>query len=217
MMSPSDKEYRLTKAIKLGLDKMKSPFSTLADCIFRDFGVRPLNIIYDTLEHNGRPRLQIIFERYEEKKAFQNFKSPDTFKQMVSNKFRLLISNDTNYSSDKLFILVDYFEKVARYEANLEIKVENLERLKQELHNNDIWIIQRNISTGIFFFYTDEQIRQILKGNYISQLVTRYFLLIKEYDIFNYIKEEDFSIILDSKENFDKNYRSNWFYYFKNN
>jgi hypothetical protein len=217
MISPSDKEYTLTKAIKLGLDKLNSPFIDLANWIFNEFGVKPLNIMYDTLEHNTRPRLQIIFERYDDKKAFQKCKSPDTFKQLLANKFRSLIINDMRYSPDNLLIICDYFEKTARYEANLKISVDRLERLRQDLNNNEIWTIQRNFSTGIFFFFTDEQLKQNSKQNYRSQLVSKYFSLIKEHDIFDYIKEEDFSVILDSKENFDKNYQSNWFYYYKNN
>jgi len=42
-----------------------------------------------------------------------------------------------------------------------------------------------------------------------------YFQLLKQYDEFGYFKEDDFFIYLNSKENFDTNYESNWYYYYK--
>lgn len=41
------------------------------------------------------------------------------------------------------------------------------------------------------------------------------FDILKQYDIFKYFERRTFKISLDSKENFDKNYQSNWYYYYK--
>ena len=38
---------------------------------------------------------------------------------------------------------------------------------------------------------------------------------LKEYDEFNVVKSEEFILRFDSKENFDNNYESNWYYYYK--
>jgi hypothetical protein len=46
-------------------------------------------------------------------------------------------------------------------------------------------------------------------------LAEKYFEILKPYDEFNYFKKETFSVNLDSKENFDNNYESNWYYYYK--
>ena len=62
MISPSDIEYELTKKIKKGEIQLKYPFDSLADWIMNNYGVRPINIIYDLLPHDKRPRLQVIFE-----------------------------------------------------------------------------------------------------------------------------------------------------------
>ena len=42
-----------------------------------------------------------------------------------------------------------------------------------------------------------------------------YFKLLEPYDEFSYFKQDQFKIGLDSKENFDQNYQSNWQYYYK--
>ena len=42
-----------------------------------------------------------------------------------------------------------------------------------------------------------------------------YFELLKEYDEFEYFKQDSFLIYLDSKENFDNNYEGDWHYYYK--
>ena len=41
----------------------------------------------------------------------------------------------------------------------------------------------------------------------------KYFDLLDQYNEFAYFKREHFSVYLDSKENFDKNYESNYYYY----
>jgi hypothetical protein len=52
-------------------------------------------------------------------------------------------------------------------------------------------------------------------NNTLREWENKYFEILKEYDEFNYFNIEHFSIYLDSKENFDNNYESNWFYYYE--
>ena len=42
-----------------------------------------------------------------------------------------------------------------------------------------------------------------------------YFEILKAYDEFGYLVEKDFAVNFDSKQNFDDNYESNWYYYYK--
>jgi hypothetical protein len=42
-----------------------------------------------------------------------------------------------------------------------------------------------------------------------------YFVLAKKHDEFDYLAREKFFIAVDSKEDFDSNYSSNWYYYFR--
>ena len=40
-----------------------------------------------------------------------------------------------------------------------------------------------------------------------------YFALLQQRDEFGYLRRSRFAVEFDSKENFDSNYASNWFYY----
>jgi len=219
MVSPSEKVYIETKNIKKGFSKLTSPFAELADWIFLNFGVRPLNIIYDILEHNKRPRLQVIFEFYKDNIAFitdNGFPNPSR-QEKVQEAFHAIILKDQKYVTENLFVLFSSFEPIAKEEANGKISNQKLDELEANLNDKEIWKIQRNFSTGIFFFYSDDQVKQNEFNGKKEHLKKEYFKLIKDCDEFGYFDESNFFIKLDSKENFDKNYQSNWFYYFKDN
>jgi hypothetical protein len=63
--------------------------------------------------------------------------------------------------------------------------------------------------------YTDQQVATF-KNNGMQQTLSRaYFELLKPYDEFDYFDEETFATYLGSKENFDTNYDSNWYFYYK--
>ena len=66
-----------------------------------------------------------------------------------------------------------------------------------------------------FFFYTDEQVKQIKSTDYAKHLAAKYFEHLKKYDQFDYFQLDTFEVKTDSKENFDNNYESSWFYYYK--
>ena len=79
----------------------------------------------------------------------------------------------------------------------------------------DLWEISRAFTSTTFFLYTDEQVKKYSNTETHQKWSEQYFRLLKQYDEFDYYKEEYFSVYLDSKENFDTNYESNWYYYYK--
>lgn len=220
MVSYTDKEYIESKAIKKGNKKLESPFSDLANWINDNFGVKPLNIVYDILEHNKQPRLQVIFERYKDNISFKAenglFPNPDR-QLIIQNAFSDLIHNHREFTADNLYVIFSSFEPIAEEEANGKINNQKLDKLKEDLKEHQIWEIKKNFSTGIFFFFNNEQLKKNDNNETKNKFKSEYLKLIKECDEFGYINDLNFSIKLDSKENFDKNYQSNWFYYFKDN
>lgn len=128
-----------------------------------------------------------------------------------------LLNTDTvqKYKTKNIWVIFSSFEPIAKIEANELIPQEKINELKIKINSNELWEISRCFSSTTFFFYTDEQVRENTY-NGMSQILTKeYFNLLKTYDEFDYIKREDFSVYLDSKENFDNNYKSNWYYYYK--
>ena len=236
MISPSDKEYRQTKQIMLGKETLNPEFKPLAVFIDKTFGVRTINIVYDTIDKGTRPRIGIYFEHYHEKQSFNennghvNFDSKkqkliaDKFKQSINeqglNKKKGLFnfwakSEKSKYQTDKIFVYFSAFEPIARNEANQSITQDQITQLKTELNCKDLWEISKCFSGTTFFLYTDEQVKSYENSETKKNWTDKYFDILETYNEFGYFKREKFNILFDSKENFDKNYESNWYYYYK--
>jgi hypothetical protein len=236
MISPSDKEYKLTKQIMLGNSTMNPDFLSLANFIDKTFGVRTINIVYDTIDNGTRPRIGIYFEFEKEKQSFNenngvvNFDSKkqkliaDKFKQTITEQglvkkkglFSLLTKSETEkYRTENIWVYYSAFEPIAKTEANERIPQDKVMQLKSELNCKNLWEISRCFSGTTFFVYTDEQVKHYEISETRKIWADKYFDLLEPFNEFSYFKRDTFNIDLDSKENFDKNYESNWYYYYK--
>lgn len=172
MVSPSDKEYKLTKQIMLGKATMNPDFLPLADYIDKTFGVRTINIVYDTIDKGARPRIGIYFEFEWEKQSFNenngvvNFDSKkqkliaDKFKQTITEQgvikkkglFDFFTKQENGkYQSDNVWVYYSAFEPIAKDGANESIPQDKVMQLKTELNCKDLWEISRCFSGTTFF------------------------------------------------------------------
>ena len=235
MIMPSDKEYTQTKRIKLGTDKMKPEFIPLAEWIDKLYGVKTINIIYDTL-YDNKPRVQICFEFEKEKNKFltHDISYFDKEKQiLIAGKFKETIEQQglgktTNslltffkpeqngqYLTDNIFVIYGAFEPVAKQEATYKIKQGQTEEFIKSFNNPDIWTISIGFTVPTFFLYTDNKVKEYDKPEIKETWADKFCEFIKPFDEFNYFNRNDIQVYLDSKENFDNNYESNWYYYYK--
>jgi len=235
MILPSDKEYTQTKRIILGTERMKPEFVPLAEWIDKTFDVRTINIVYDTLD-NKTPRIQICFEYEKEKNKFLTHdisyfdkskqkvigqKFSEIIKQQGLSKNNSSISNifglnkNGIYLTDNVFVIYGAFEPVAKLEATYKITQKQTEEFIKSFGNKDIWTISIGFSIPTFFMYTDEKVKEYDKPEIKSAWADKYYDFVKPFDEFNYFKRTDIQVYIDSKENFDKNYESNWYYYYK--
>jgi hypothetical protein len=235
MILPSDKEYTKTKRIILGTEKMKSEFLALAEWIDKTYGVKTINIIYDTIDKGARPRLQICFEFEKEKQKFLNdgityfdkdkqdaigryFEKTLLEQGLIKKKSffdNFKTASEQPYLTENIWVIYGAFEPVAKLESTYKISAERIKEFKSSFNNNDIWEISLGFTIATFFLYTDEKVKEYDLPEMKKQWADKYFDLVKEYDEFNYFKRETTQIYLDSKENFDNNYQSNWYYYYK--
>lgn len=234
MILPSDKEYTQTKRIILGIEKMKAEFKPLAEWIDETYNVKAVNIIYDTL--NKRPRIQICFEFEEEKNKFltEDFSYFDKTKQKaIGEKFAEIIkqqglyksnnaiskifslNNNGVYLTDDVFVIYGAFEPIAKIEATYKITKELTDKFIASFHNKDIWTISIGFTIPTFFMFTDEKVKKYDRPEVKELWAKKYYEFIKPFDEFNYFKKENIQVLIDSKENFDTNYESNWYYYYK--
>ena len=234
MIMPSDKEYKDTKRIMLGKKEMKPEYIELAEWIDKTYEVKTINIIYDTFiaARKKQSRLQICFEFKSESLKFQdgplgNFH--ETKQTAIAQKFTEILKTEksansgkllnifrkSKYITDNILIVFSAFEPIARIEANESVPESKVKALKQELENKDIWKISRAFGGSTIFLHTDAQVKKYENSAEHKKWTDKYFDLLSLYDEFGYFKREFFSVYLDSKENFDNNYESNWYYYYK--
>lgn len=233
MISPTDPDYLDTKLVKQEIKQLTPIYQELADWILQRFDVEVLNIYYDKINTDkSRPRLSIIFEYGQDaeklKDQIGNFDSKkqdliaDQFRKIVKNKSikspnlfeRFFIkSNSDQFDTDRLLVVFTDFEPVARIEANRKIPQVEIDRLKQEWALKHVWEIYREFSMTTFFFYMESQMEEYQKDGTTEKMKQQYYMLLKQYDEFDYIKPYTDFLVFDSKENFDRSFRSSWFYY----
>jgi len=236
MIMPSDKEYKATKKIMLGEAKMNPHFRELADFIDLTFGVKTINIVYDTIDKKKRPRIGVYFEFEHEKQSFNenngivNFDSKK--QKLIADKFKQTLTDQgiikkksfldffsgskaSKYKTENVWVYYSAFEPIARIEANENVSEDQVVKLKSELNCKDLWEISRAFSGATFFLYSDRQVKEYENSPTRKLWADKYFDLLEQFNEFSYFKRDNFNIYLDSKENFDNNYESNWFYYYK--
>jgi hypothetical protein len=235
MILPSDKEYTKTKRVLLGTEKMKEEFLPLAEWIDKTYGVKTINIIYDTIDKGARPRLQICFEFEKEKQKFLNdgITYFDKDKQeAIGHQFEKILleqglikkktfldnfkpANKRPYLTENIWVIYGAFEPVAKLEATYKITKEQTEQFITSFSNQDIWTISIGFTIPTFFMFTDDKVKEYDKPEIKKEWADKFYDFVKQFDEFNYFKRESIQVYLDSKENFDNNYQSNWYYYYK--
>jgi hypothetical protein len=232
MIVSTDLDYLDAKLIKQGTKQLDPILKELADWIYQKFDTPVLNIYYDKIDTDkNRPRLSIIFEYYYNVEKFRDYiGNYDTQKQnLIADQFRRILrsqpnssrsffdrlfsKSQTSFDTDRLLVIFTAFEPIAREEVNHKIPQTEIDKLKQELAAKNIWEIYREFATTTYFFYTDKQIEDYKGDGTIDTMRKQYFELLKKYDEFDYIKPDTHFLSFDSKENFDKNFESNWFWY----
>lgn len=88
-------------------------------------------------------------------------------------------------------------------------------QLSKKYAVNSVWAIFTNFSSQVVFYqnYADVKVNQ-LKG-LSKQIKDEYYETLHKLDEFNIFTYKDFCVEYDSKENLDKNYDGNLYYYFK--
>ena len=215
----ADREYVATKRVKQGKATLAPPFATLAEWIADTWTIAVLNVIYDRPAVLARqPRLQVIVEHETDlQKCFDGLNFDPVKQQAIAARFRELVNLEggRRFSVDGLLVVFSSFSRVARQEADSRVTDKEVEGLQRSIANAALWTIARCFGRVDFLFYTDEQARAHAKAGFLDTYADVYFELLRPHDEFGYLRRSEFAVRFDSKENFDKNYDGNWFYYFK--
>ena len=233
MVASSDIEYKKTKLIKQGKKRIAEKFENLAKWISENYNVNVLDIQEEFMKHNSRVRIAVHLETHRDAMEFREgedwWTNFDSTKQSEIAEKYIEIGNllkvptngvlgkvvKRNPKVEDIFVSFSAFEPIAREEVNGLIPENRIEELYKELKLPEIWTISRCFGSATLFVYKDEQKEKIKNSAEFKMIEDKYFKLLKEYDEFNYWKRKNFGIGIDSKENFDDNYESNWYYYYK--
>lgn len=219
MIVPTDKDYISTKLILKNEQEMSSVFQKLKNWITEEFNQQVVNLYYDTIDNGNRPRLNVIFENYESVNTIRdrigNYAKEK--QQKIKLKFEEILLREPNaeYKTENLLVIFSAFNPIARAEANGKVTDSFLNSLKAKYQELKIWEINKFGGATTIFFYTEKEVEEKSQSVQIKVLREEYLQELKKYDEFNVIDPEKFNLSFDSKENFDKNYESNWYYYYK--
>lgn len=232
MIVSTDPDYLDTKLIKQGAKELEPVLKELADWIQKKYTTPVLNIYCDKIDTDQeRPRINIIFEYCSDVEKFRdNIGNYDTKKQnSIADQFRLIVKSTSipnlnlspelftkvhsSLEIERLLVIFSAFEPIVREEINHKIPQAEIDGLKKALAAKNVWEIFREFATTTVFFETDKQIEDYRKSGILEQIQNIYFRLLKRYDEFDYIKHDTSILNFDSRENFEMNFESNWFYY----
>jgi hypothetical protein len=215
----TDPEYVATKLVKQGQAILAAPFATLAEWIASTWQVAVLNVIYDRPAVLARrPRLQVIVENCTDlEQCFEGLNFDPAKQQAIAARFGELVNLDAGrkYSIDGLLVVFSAFAPLARQEADSRVTEGQVEALQARIGNRALWQIARCFGRVDFLFFTDEEARAHTEAGFLHTYADLYFDLLRPHDEFGYLSRSRFAVRFDSKENFEKTYDGNWFYYFK--
>jgi hypothetical protein len=212
MLRPKDKEYLLTRLIKLGKRKEATTHIPIMQWIFKKYNSKPLAIFTDAL-NESTVRLQIIFESKKETDFFllkRTFGFSPQKQSAVAKKYLELMDEKPNKD---ILVLFYAFEPLAKEQANNKVPQKFIAGLKEK-YKEQLWEIARYGEHTTFFFYTDEQLKRAKASNLLFSIKQEYYQTLKKFDEFGYFQLETFNTVFDSKENFDTHYNGNWRAYY---
>lgn len=225
MYSPTDRTYKSTKKIIAGDKKLSPELIELQGWIKSDLGLNVLAIFFRTPGKKDGPQLHIILETLKEYNAVcDSYGYNAKIQEKISDRF-LEILKVTNHqplplpfcgklNGKNLWICYSNFNTIAIEEAVGKVSSKDLRRLIKERERNNVWTIQ-GFGFGLVVMYNSDQDVHQNKKNGISKDISEDLKkLIMPHDEYGYCAT-GLDISFDSKENFDNNYESNWYYYFK--
>jgi hypothetical protein len=218
MVLLDDAVYKETKKIMLGKAKRSPLLLELADWIMQTYSVRVLNMGFSKLisSKSGRYRLYVIVENTEdyEKMYVSRFEPKGEYQKQIATEFqRLAIKYHfaTEEQLRDLFVTYNDFSEEARTEANWRA-INRFRRLVKFKYST-VWDVISMFSSTVVFYYSDSDIVTNDQRGLSERITNNYYSVLKKYDELNYFTRENIRIKFDSKENVDKNYEGNLFYY----
>lgn len=232
-MIRGEKVFADALAARRGQQQIPADLSEFAMRFEDRYGVRPLWIGAHVIPRPQsktavRRRLTIVLERTAEYKQFLtgpfNF---DRAKQAaLSRDFAETVSAATQRKLFKVrwprtiagdvFICFADFQTAAVELVHLAVPEAEIDNLARSAGFGDAyWQMSRTWGPPVLFLQSDADVEKYSTQPVRDALDDAYFELARRHDEFDLLDRSTTFVPLDSKENFDSNYESNWYYYWK--
>ena len=218
MVLLSKETYQDTRNIVLGHKEKGQFLDEFSDWLKDEFDIDALNFEFGPLPgpNEQRYRLYIIVKSAEDrnKMIVETYNFNPAYQQQIKTKFQELNQRYRYTDESKLidlFVAFGDFSHDAKTLANWAAidKARKIIKVKYEF----VWRVHAQFERSVVFCYFTQQILENEINGINDQITYEYFQILQEYDECNCFQPDTFVIKFDSKENLDKHFEGNLFYY----
>ncbi len=221
MLFGNQKLYTAARDAKLGATSLSQTREQLRISIGEQYSISVRHIVYDQIgigPHPGRPRLNIIVDTAADYGVVH--KDQFTPKRNVQDTIRrcfekVVRENSADYDTENVHVVFDDFSAEAMGHAARQFRDSHSDDVVRQFRDAYVWTITGMDMHSIVFYLRDSDISTNDKNGSSRAIIKQCFDLIQAYDEFGYFMLSTFPITFDSKQRFDREYNSSWFYYFR--
>lgn len=204
-MQYTDAIFQVLKQVKQGRTQLPAAFQPVADLILQQWQLQPLFI---TLEPATSPKgmalLHIYMNSWEECTVLRS--APQ--QALIADRLRETIPLPA------LYVGFDAFMPAATAAVMQRIPPAVISDLAKAL-DPAMWKLDWYNGAVTFFLHTEAERKEREAAGALDRWKDQLFALISDYDTEGLCERPALWATIDSKENFDTNYNSNWYYYYK--
>lgn len=222
MVLVDDKTYYETLEILRGNKKLHAIFAELKNWLYNEYHVTAYNFEFKEMEYNNpshRYRLDVLLSSSKEYHSmFNGYNYDETKQTTIARKLYELAQkyNMENIHTYKgIFVAYTDFSEEMKTDYNRQAYKLIGKQLLEKYMSHSVWKIVSNFSSVVVFYNNDADVKANQFSGLSKQIKDEYYEALHCVDEFNLFTYNSFWVVYDSKENLDKNYDGNLYYFFK--
>lgn len=128
----------------------------------------------------------------------------------VAAHYRTLIDHDAR-SLGELFVIFTEFEPLARWEANSAI-TSRMPAIQEAIADSRLWTIHQQFEGATVMLHTEAQLERFTSLDR-RRYQDAYMAALLPHDEFGYFRTHPIELAFDSRERFDRDFQSSWYFY----
>lgn len=221
MLTDDPELFRQVRDVKTGRRTLPAPVNLFREWASEQYDIDVVHIIFDRFQIGpaaGRPRLVLVLETSDDCEKLQTFDfswRPDVERSLL-RQFAAFVSRtgfSDVYDTEKAHLVCDSFSNAAKAAAVHQFLKHDKSTVIEEF---GLWEIDAYVAPNLVAFYFSKKHLKRGKADGTSNRIRdRCYEFASQYDEFKYFDRQRFPLSFDSKQNVDKNYQGNLFYYFR--